>query len=391
MHANGRIISLFLALAVFTAGHVGAQQLRTDRLSAALEPEIRRMMVEGALPSATIAIVADGRIVWSGAFGESNLWARTPATTNTVYLIGSTFKAMSAVALLQQHEQGRFQLDDPVNRYLRGLHIRNERPDQPVTFRHLLTHTSGLPVAFGPHPVWGETLPLPLDRYLADSLAVVSAPLDSVRYSNLAFSLVAYLVEELSGIPYRTYMQDSIFSPLEMTSLAFAPTPAMEERLAIPYVVDSLTARNVPVTRLRANVWPAGIVWGTVIDLGHWLIANLSDGWYRGRRILPEATHAQMFALQYPQFAAASADFGGEVTGYGLVWRLAERRSERVFAHSGSVPGYTALIMGNLDQRTGIAIMTNGNRAHSQLYRFADAALEILRRERKGGGEEPER
>ncbi|MGH7504298.1 MAG: serine hydrolase, partial [Longimicrobiales bacterium] len=118
-----------------------------------------------------------------------------------------------------------------------------------------------------------------------------------------------------------------------------------------------------------------------VLDLANWLTANLNEGWFRGRSILDAKTLARMFEIQYPQFAAPSADFGGEVTGYGLVWRLAKRRGERVFAHSGSVPGYTALIVGNLDRRTGIAIMTNGNRAHPHLYRFADAALEILRKE----------
>jgi hypothetical protein len=85
--------------------------------------------------------------------------------------------------------------------------------------------------------------------------------------------------------------------------------------------------------------------------------------------------------VQYPQFASPSADLGGEVTGHGLVWRVATRRGERVFAHSGSVPGYTGLIVGNLDRHIGIAILTNGNRAHAYLYRFADAALEILKRE----------
>jgi CubicO group peptidase (beta-lactamase class C family) len=370
--------AVLLALAV---QHAHSQQIGTDRLSAALQPEIRRMMVEGAIPSAAIALVAGDRVVWAEAFGESNLWSRTPATTNTVYLIGSTFKAMSAVALLQQVRAGRFSLDDPVHDHIGDLTIRGERAATPVTFRHLLTHTSGLPVAFRGYPVWVDTLPPPLERYLADSLAVLGPPLDSVRYSNLAFSLIGYLVERASGVPFRTYIQDSIWTPLEMRSTAFAPTPAMEERMAVPYVLDERTGQNVPAPRLRANVWPAGLVWGTVLDQANWLIANLNGGAFRGRRLLPAETFASMFEVQYAQFAAPSADLGGEVTAHGLVWRVATRRGERVFAHSGSVPGYTGLIVGNLDRHIGIAILTNGNRAHPHLYRFADVALEILKRE----------
>ena len=87
-------------------------------------------------------------MIWTGAYGQSNLWARTIAATNTVYLIGSTFKTMSSVALLQLMEQGKF-WDDRVNDYLTDFKIQGEDPQKPVTFRHLLTHTSGMPADFG--------------------------------------------------------------------------------------------------------------------------------------------------------------------------------------------------------------------------------------------------
>ncbi|HEY3136183.1 MAG TPA: serine hydrolase, partial [Blastocatellia bacterium] len=72
-----------------------AQTVNIDRVAAELEPEIQRTLLEGKIPSAAVALVAGDKIIWSNAYGYSNLWARTPATTSTVYLIGSTFKAMS--------------------------------------------------------------------------------------------------------------------------------------------------------------------------------------------------------------------------------------------------------------------------------------------------------
>src|SRR5438105_13120276 len=121
------------------------QTINIDRVVADLEPEIQRALLEGKIPSASIALVAGDRVIWTNAYGYSNLWARTPATPNTVYLIGSTFKAMSTIALLQQMEQGKFKLDDRVNDYLTDFKIQGEDPQHPITFRHLLTHTSGLP------------------------------------------------------------------------------------------------------------------------------------------------------------------------------------------------------------------------------------------------------
>ena len=163
---------------VVTAGPLSNRVMAQEGLDARavargvarLEPEVRRAMLDGNIPSITLALSNREGEMWSGAWGVSNVWAGTPASTETVYLIGSTFKAQSTVALLQQMEQGKFSLDDRVSDYLPHIEIRGEKPDTPVLFRHLLTHTSGMPVDFGPHLVWGQTSPLMLDEYLQLSL-----------------------------------------------------------------------------------------------------------------------------------------------------------------------------------------------------------------------------
>lgn len=351
-----------------------------DRVLARLEPEIRRAMVEGRIPSLAISLTDRQSELWSGAYGESNLWARTPATTNTVYLIGSTFKAQSTVALLQQMEQGRFALDDPVSDHLDGLIIRGEDIERPVTFRHLLTHTSGMPVDFGPHALWGDSAPLSLDSYLGDSLRVDTPPLEGVVYSNMAYSLVGHLVEKFSGVPYKQYIRDNVWGALGMTSTAFNPTPDMVERLAVPYVPDEDSGRNAPTQRLTANVWPAGIVYGTVHDQAAWVRFNLGNGAWDDRRLLRGATLDEMHTVQYEQFAGMpmGGGWGYDNPGYGLTWWTSTRDGERFFAHSGSVPGYTAFASGNRTRGFGVALLTNGNRAHPHLVRLTRLALDLL-------------
>lgn len=251
--AGGPVPGPFLQPAAAQSPSIRTQALAG--VTARLETEIRRSMLEGQIPSMTIALTDRSGELWAGAFGESNLWAGTPASTHTVYLIGSTFKVQSTVALLQQWEAGKFRLDDRVNDYLAEFQIRGEDPADPVTFRHLLTHASGLPAAFGPHLVWGETVPPPLARYLADSLEVTAKPL--------------------------------------------------EERL-------------------------------------------MAGGW------------------------------GYEAPGYGLTWWVTTREGESFFGHSGSVSGYTAFVMGNRTRGFGVALLTNGNRAHPQLVRLSNLALDLL-------------
>ena len=359
------------------------QEPAIARVIAQFEPEVRRAMLEGDIPSLTVAFTDRQGELWSSAYGQSNVWARTPASTNTVYLIGSTFKAQSTVALLQQMERGAFSLDDPVSDHLGGMLIRGEDFEQPVTFRHLLTHTSGMPVAFGPHSVWGDTAPLPLEEYLADSLRVDWRPLQRVVYSNMAYSLVGHLVERFSGIPYKEYIQEHIWGPLGMTSTAFEPPPEMAERLAVPYVPDPESGRNEPTARLKANVWPAGIVYGTVHDQVSWVRFNLGDGSWRGERMLEPATLDEMHTLQFEQFAGTpmGGGWGYENPGYGLTWWVSERDGERFFAHSGSVPGYTAFASGNRTRGFGVAFLTNGNRSHPHLVRLTRLALDLMAEE----------
>jgi CubicO group peptidase (beta-lactamase class C family) len=380
-HFQLSIAILVAAIMIAASPKLAAQTINVERVVAELEPEIQRTLLEGRIPSAAIALVAGDRVIWSGAYGHSNLWARTPATTSTVYLIGSTFKTMSAVALLKQMEQGKFKLDDRVSDHLKEFKIQNEDPQRPVTFRHLLTHTSGLPADFGPVTVWGDSAAPSMEEYLGKSLKVTKPTMTSVVYSNQAYTLIGYLVQKLSGVPYKQYIQEQIFTPLEMTSSAFEPRPDMEERLAIPYTVDEKTGSQLGAVRLKAAVWPAGLVYGTVLNQANWLIANLNGGVFKGKRIINEQTLEQMFTRQYDQFKGRIEGlWGNENAGFGLTWWVQVRDGDKYFAHSGSVQGYTAFLLGNRDRKLGFAILTNGNRAHPHLIKLADRAVDLLKK-----------
>ncbi len=375
-------LALTVLLVLVAPVNSAAQTVNVDRVVAELEPEIQRAMLAGNVPSASVALVSGDQIIWSNGYGYSNLWARTPATPNTVYLIGSTFKAMSTIALLQQMEQGKFKLDDPVNKYLTDFKIQGEDPQHPITFRHLLTHTSGLPGGdFGPLNVWGDAAPPTLADYLSKSLKAEKPPLTGVVYSNLAYTLVGYLVQKFSGVPYKQYIQEHIFTPLEMTSTAFEPTPEMGERLSVPYVFDEKTGSQVATMRVKASVWPAGLVYGTVLNQSNWLIANLNGGEFKKKRIIDEKTLDQMLTIQYDQFKGGiEGIWGNETAGFGLTWWNEVRDGDRYFAHSGSVAGYTAFLLGNRDRKLGFAILTNGNRAHPHLFKLADRAMDLMKK-----------
>jgi len=337
-------------------------------------------MEKGNIPSAAVALVSGDRVVWNWADGDSNIWAKARADSKTVYLIGSIFKTMSALALVQLMEESHVNLDDPINDYL-DLEIRDDSPNDPITFRHLLTHTSGISGDLGAVPVWSDSSPMPLSEYVRSALEVKHPPLKKVEYSDAGFALVGYLIERLSDVEFRQYIRQNIFEPLEMSSLVFEPTPEIEERMAIPYVVDPVSGRQAPTERVKLAAYPAGVVYGSVYDLANWLIFNLNNGVFLGRRLISEAAIGEMFTRQYAQFKGGiEGMWGNESAGFGLAWWLQERDGESYFAHSGSLTGYTAFLLGNRDRRLGFTILTNGNEAHAHLFELGDMAIDLMKK-----------
>lgn len=352
-------------------------------IAAVLDPEIEKEMKTGRIPSLVMVLISGDRMVWTRSAGLANIRVKTPAACDTVYVIGSTFKTMSTMALLQLMEKGKFKLDDQVNNYLTEFKIENENKRYPVTFRRLLTHTSGLPTDFGRYPVWGDEGPKNIGDYLKGSLKLSRRTGSRVLYSNIAYTLVAYLVEKFSGVPFKEYMQKNIFEPLEMNDTAFEPRPDMAERLAIPYMPVSRRGVFLPVDWAKADVWPAGVVYGTAIDQARWLTAIINGGVYKGRRLLGAAAFREMMTKQYEKFSGPiNSGWLNESTGFGLTWWISKQNGQTIVAHSGSINGYTAFLAGNLDRKIGVALVTNGHKAHRHLYPLALKALALLENRR---------
>jgi len=376
-----KLSAITLALLAMIPSAVFAQTSATnDPIGAQITPAIEGAMKAGNIPSLSIALVNKESVLWKGAFGYSNVLKKVPAETDTIYLIGSTFKAQSTMALLQLVDEGKIKLDDPVAQFIDPIKIEGEDSKNPIRVWHLLTHSSGLPVDFGPHSVWGFSAPDSIDDYLKRKLKVDRLPETKYEYSNTAYQLVAKIVETVGGMPYRSFIQTRLWERLKMNDTAFVPRPNQYERIAIPYTYNESKSKHTPTDRVKADVWAAGIVYGTIEDQAKWLITNLNRGEYDGERIIKKSTFKKMTSTQFhAKEMNFHALFGGPDATIGLTWWLKEENGEKHFAHSGSVPGYTAWITGNLDQGVGVAILTNGNRSHPHISKLADQALALLK------------
>src|SRR5689334_13544634 len=162
-----------------------AQRFDVDKTRTVLTRIIKRAIKDQGIPSISIALVRGDSIVWNAAFGYANVRTKTPATTETLYSTGSTFKSVTATAIMQLAEQGKLSLDDPVNKYLGQTQIKDQK-DKPVTFTHMLSHWSGLNAGAVYTPIWGRELPKTLEQMVSE-LHSVRAPEVQWEYNNFAY------------------------------------------------------------------------------------------------------------------------------------------------------------------------------------------------------------
>jgi len=187
-------------------------------------------------PGVSVGIVYDGDLLWARGYGFADLERRVRATPSTVFRIGSISKVFTAMAVMQLSETGKLQVSDAVQDYLPWFEPKNPFPEtNPISIRHLLTHTSGLPFD-APGVVWNDyTLP---DREDVVSrfrkIELVFPTGTEEYYSNLGFWTAGEVVNAVTGEPIERYVDEQILQPLGMKDTHLAPSPNMP-RLAVGY------------------------------------------------------------------------------------------------------------------------------------------------------------
>ena len=189
---------------------------------------IRDLMAEQGWPGLAIAVVDRDRVLWSETFGVRDNDTRAPITSDTVFNIGSITKTVAATAVMLAVQDGLVDLDTPITTYLPDFTVNSRwegHPEQRITLRHLLNHTAGFtheaPVGnnFDPaSPSWADHLASITDTWLKFPVG------ERYAYSNLGVETASYIVQEVSGLPFETFVNKRIFEPLGMRS-SFVNTP----------------------------------------------------------------------------------------------------------------------------------------------------------------------
>ena len=309
---------------------------------------IEEAIAKGASPSLALAVVKGDRVVWAEGFGWADLERKIRATSNSIYLLASVSKPITATGLMVLVDRGLVDLDRPANEYLPGSKLRAHvgSPDE-MTIRRLANHTAGLPIHYNFYHD-GAT-PLPWDETIRRYGFAACAPGSRWEYSNLAFGLLGYITEVVSRRPWGEMLENEVFDPIDMVRTSDRVRPGREADATVRYAADA-AGRFVRVEPYGFDHPGASALWSSASDLGRFLRLNLSDGALEGSRVLSAASARAMRQ-------ATSRNSAGIGTGVG--WAVGEHLGRPCFWHSGGMPGVSTILRGYPEDGIGVVALAN--------------------------------
>jgi CubicO group peptidase (beta-lactamase class C family) len=322
-----------------------------------------------------VGIVNGSETVYAKGFGLADVERGRPVTPKTVFRIGSIGKTMTAIGLMQLWERGEFHLDDPVNEYLRSYRVDHPDPAAPpVTFRHMLTHTSGIGelrsatdllrpvVGLGAKP--DGPAPTPAEYY-AGGLRPAIHPGTQWAYSNHAFNVLGQLIEDISGEPFVEYMRENAFDPLGMGNTDYLRSERVREELAQGY--NFSRGRLKPVKYLEIVVKGAGSVFSSVEDMCRYATALLGGGANEHGKVLEAETLSLMMEPHYR--------LDERLPAMGFAFLLDDLDGHLIAGHDGGWPGFVSSMV--LCPEVELAIVAFANASSLAAH---EASQGLLRR-----------
>jgi CubicO group peptidase (beta-lactamase class C family) len=348
-----------------------------------LETKLKRSIRKHGVPGASIAILKGRRVVASAAAGVINVDTKVPATTDTVFQIGSITKVFTATLIMQLVDDGLLSLDTPILEYLPEFQIADQATRRAVTARHLLSHTSGIDGDFFVDSGRGDDA---IARLIPMMTLLPSVfPLGTkMSYCNVGFAVLGRLIEVLRRETYDQAMRRRIFRPLGMAHAMTLPEDALRHRCAVGHVADPKDPKQpmvAPFTHLSHGLKSAGSTPAmSAADLLKFASAHLEHGRIDGgKRLLSAASVATMQRQQVRLQKYAPAF----ITAWGLGWALLDFGGHKVIGHDGGTIGQYSFLRISPQKRVAIALLTNGGDALSVYDEIVAAPFgdEIRKRE----------
>jgi serine beta-lactamase-like protein LACTB len=335
-------------------------------LAKLIEHEVR----DKKLPALSIALVDDQQVVWAAGFGLQNPASRTPATAETVYRVGSVSKLFTDVAIMQLVEEGKLDLDVPVEKYVPSFKPAYKPGQKPITLRMLMAHRSGL-IREPPVGNYFDPTEPTLEKTVAslNGLPLVYDPGERTKYSNAAIGLVGYVLEQTQDEKFEKYVQRRVLDALAMQSSSFQPTEKIKKNLA-DAVMWTYHGREFAAPTFELGMAPAGCMYSTVMDLARFQSCLFAGGKFGGKQLLQPESIAEMLR---PQFSPP-----GATRGFGLGFLIGELEGKKRIGHGGAIYGFATEFAALPSEKLGVVVVASRDVSNAVVTRIANDALRLM-------------
>jgi CubicO group peptidase (beta-lactamase class C family) len=353
--ALGIVVLALCLLAPASAFAQGEASPAANPDFAAIDAYIQKEMSELHIPGMTYGIVHDDKVVHLESFGEADPSGRD-VTSQTPFILASTSKSFTALAIMQLSEEGKVDLDAPVQRYVPWFRVADKAASNRITVRDLLNHTSGLPEDTSFEPMRSDDMS---DDALEERVRTLSdVKLNhpdgaAFEYTDANYDVLGLIVQRVAGQSYESYVQDRIFAPLDMSHSFTNQIAAQRHGLATGHRSWFSFPASFDAPYSRAAT-PSSYLISSAQDMTHYLIAQLNAGRYGDESVLSPKGVA---AMHRPAVKEGDRDIF-----YGMGW---ERRSTPsgvpVIQHDGTNSNFYADMVLEPEGRWGIVILANFN------------------------------
>ncbi|MEO7358915.1 MAG: serine hydrolase domain-containing protein [Gemmatimonadaceae bacterium] len=311
----------------------------------AIERYIAEQMERNRIPGVAVAIVSNDSVIYARGFGTDGFGASV--TERTGFVLGSMSKSVTALAVMQLVEQKLVQLDSPVQQYLPWFRVADSTASARITVRHLLLHTSGIPTS-APRATGASRTLTDQVRALAN-VKLNNAPGAVHEYASPNYLVLGAIVEAVAQRSFASYVQTSIFAPLEMRDSHAEQASALVGDGPGHLSSGHIYVFGFPVARVlphEGDRLPTAALVSSAADMGRFLVAQLGND---SGNVLSADGFAQMHTG-----AAPSQGFS-----YAFGWRDGKIAGEHAVHHGGIVPNFRGKMVMLPDLRLGVVVLTN--------------------------------
>lgn len=330
------------------------------------EPEAERriealvvpFMEDQGPPGLSLAVVRDGAVIYSGAYGWADIATGRPLDPHTPLLLSSITKTLLGVTAMQGVEAGRLSLDDAVSDMV-GFSV--DHTDTPIRLRHLLTHHSGIRDTRAYSTAYANGDPtVSLENFLSSYLqedgsrwstrnVASHAPGKRFAYSNVGAALAGLALGQRAGLPYNDLVRRDVLEPLGMEDSAFF-LDDLETLPAVPYARER--SGFAPYAQYGYPTYPDGMLRTSAHDIGRYTAAMANQGSLDGASILTPASTERMLEVD--------PTLGTDEDGQAIAWAMRELDGRPLIGHNGTDYGSFCELWFDPETGSGFAILLNG-------------------------------